>query len=160
MYIIFKVSPHHRNVARSILKSPKYYFYDTGQVMGDAGVKFENLAACTLLKEIQFLEDCYGETGRLNYLATKDGQEIDFLITKDEVPWAMVEVKWKDDRPSPNFAVFDKFFPGIRKIQIVRKLDREKTYPDNTEIRAAHRWLADISLKADVVSSWYAYNNK
>lgn len=146
MYIIFKVSPYHRNIARSILKSPKFYFYDTGQVMGDEGVKLENLTACSILKEIQFLEDCYGETGRLCYLATKDGKEIDFLITIDEAPRAMVEVKWADAHPSPNFAIFEKFFPKTRKIQIVRKLDREKTYPDNTEIRAAHRWLANISL--------------
>jgi predicted AAA+ superfamily ATPase len=29
MYVIFRVGPFHRNIARSILKAPKYYFYDT-----------------------------------------------------------------------------------------------------------------------------------
>ncbi len=50
MYVIFKVGPFHRNIARSILKAPKYYFYDTGQVIGDSGIKLENLTACALLK--------------------------------------------------------------------------------------------------------------
>ena len=61
MYVIFRVPPFHKNVARAILKSPKYYFYDTGQIDGDAGTKMENLVACALLKEIHFQVElhCY-----------------------------------------------------------------------------------------------------
>ena len=32
------------------------------------------------------------------------------------------------------------------KVQIVKKISQEKTYPNNTEIRAASNWLADLSL--------------
>lgn len=42
MYVLFKVSPLHKNIARAIQKTPKFYFYDTGQVLGDQGVKLEN----------------------------------------------------------------------------------------------------------------------
>jgi uncharacterized protein len=146
MYIIFRVRPFHRNIARSILKAPKYYFYDTGQVIGDSGTKLENLTACALLKEIHTIEDCYGEQAQLNYLKTKDNREIDFFITRKETPFLMAEVKWADNAPSRNFAIFGKFFPGVRKVQIVKELNREKTYPDGTEIRLAHNWLADLSL--------------
>ena len=45
MYVIFRVTPFHKNIARSILKTPKFYFYDTGQVVGDPGAKLENLVA-------------------------------------------------------------------------------------------------------------------
>jgi len=79
MYIIFRIGPFHRNIARSILKAPKYYFYDTGQVIGDSGIKLENLTACALLKEIHYIEDCYGEQAQIYYLKTKDNREIDFL---------------------------------------------------------------------------------
>jgi hypothetical protein len=58
----------------------------------------------------------------------------------------MIEVKWADNTPSPNFSIFSKYFPGIKKIQIVNDLNREKTYPDGTEIRSAHNWLANFSL--------------
>nr|HDN00718.1 ATP-binding protein [Deltaproteobacteria bacterium] len=146
MYIIFRVGPFHRNIARSILKAPKYYFYDTGQVIGDSGIRLENLTACALLKEIHYIEDCYGEQAHLYYLKTKDSREIDFFITRNEVPFLMIEVKWADSTPNRNFSIFGKRFPGVQKVQIVKKLDREKTYPDGTEIRSAHNWLADFSL--------------
>ena len=58
----------------------------------------------------------------------------------------MTEVKWADSTPSRNFSIFGKYFPGVKKVQLVKKLDREKTYPDGTEIRSAHNWLTDFSL--------------
>jgi predicted AAA+ superfamily ATPase len=146
MYILFKVTPYHRNIARSILKSPKYYFYDTGQVIGDMGIRLENLTACALLKELQFREDCLGEEMKLHYLQRKDGKEIDFLVTRESVPYLMLEVKWADSALSKNFSLFDKYFDEVKKIQIVKDLDREKTYPNGAELRRAHTWLADISL--------------
>jgi predicted AAA+ superfamily ATPase len=146
MYVIFSVRPFHRNIARTILKAPKYYFYDTGQVIGDIGIKLENATACALLKEAHYLEDCYGEEVKLHYLMTKDGREIDFFVVRNDVPLLMAEVKWADGSPSSNFSIFEKYFPGVKKVQIVGKLDREKTYLDGTEIRAAHHWLSEFSL--------------
>lgn len=146
MYVVFRVTPFHRNIARSILKAPKYYFYDTGQVIGDAGIKLENLTACALLKESHYLEDCYGEQVQLHYLMTKDGREVDFFITRNGAPFLMAEVKWGDSSLSKNFAIFDKYFSGAKKVQIVGELEREKTYPDGTEVRSAHHWLSGLTL--------------
>jgi predicted AAA+ superfamily ATPase len=148
MYVIFRVGPHHRNIARSILKAPKYYFYDTGQVLGDAGVKLENLTACALLKEIHFLEDCFGQQMELSFLKTRDGREIDFLVQNDGKPFAMIEVKWSDDTRSSNFPIFDRYLGDVKKIQLVKDCSREKTYPDGTEVRKAHKWLTSFSLTA------------
>lgn len=147
MYVIFSIRPFHRNISRSLLKAPKYYFYDTGQVLGHNAVKLENLTACALLKEIHFLEDCFGEQLRLHYLKTKNNREIDFFVTRDDVPFMMVEVKWADGSLSRNFSLFEKYFPGVKKVQIVKELPREKTYPDGAEMRLAANWLADFSLK-------------
>jgi uncharacterized protein len=146
MYVVFKVTPFHKNISRSLLKAPKYYFYDTGQVMGNPVTKLENLVACALLKEIQFREDCLGEQRNLFYLRDKDGREIDFLITQNEAPYLMVEVKWSDANLSSNFSSFEKYLTGIKKIQLVKELDREKTYRDGTQIRMAHNWLAEVRL--------------
>ncbi|MCK5544888.1 MAG: ATP-binding protein, partial [Desulfobulbaceae bacterium] len=129
MYVVFRVPPYHKNVARAILKAPKFYFYDNGQVLGDNGAKLENLTACALLKEIHFLEDCYGDQLALFYVRTKDGREIDFFITRENSPLFLIEVKWADSRPSRNFRAFEKFFPDIKQIQLVKELDRGKTYP-------------------------------
>jgi uncharacterized protein len=146
MYIIFRITPFHRNIARSILKAPKFYFYDTGQVIGNSGVKLENLTACALLKESHVMQDCFGEDIHLYYLKTKDGKEIDFLVVQDEIPTRLIEVKWADDAPSSHFSIFGRQFPEIQKTQIVRNIKRDKTFPDGTEIRAAHAWLTDFSL--------------
>ena len=147
MYVIFRVSPFHKNIARSILKTPKFYFYDTGQVVGDSGAKLENLVACALLKEIHYLADCYGKEKSLYYLKNKDGKEIDFCITDNQNPGLLIEVKWRDEKISPNFNIFQKFFPKVEMIQIVKNLKREKTFPNGVEVRSAHRWLSRLSLE-------------
>jgi predicted AAA+ superfamily ATPase len=146
MYVIFKVPPFHRNIARAIQKMPKFYFYDTGQVIGDSGVKLENTVACALQKEIHFREDCFGETRRLHYLKNKEGKEVDFCITTDETPSLMVEVKWKDETLSPNFDVFRRIYPSIKMVQVTKESKREKTFPNGAEIRIAHNWLAELTL--------------
>lgn len=146
MYVIFKVTPFHKNIARSLLKAPKYYFYDTGQVLGDKGLKLENLTACALLKEIHRQADCFGEMFTLHYLRSKEKHEIDFLVTGDNSCPLLLEVKWGDDNPGKNLRRFGAYFPKSRKVQIVKELEREKTYPDGIEVRRAHSWLIDFSL--------------
>ena len=146
MYVIFKVPPFHKNIARAIQKTPKFYFYDTGQVIGDSGIKLENTVACAMQKEIHFREDCFGETRKLYYLRNKDGKEVDFCTTTDDNPSLMVEVKWKDGNLSSNFEIFKKFFPQIKMIQVTKELKREKTFPNGAEIRIAHNWLSKLSL--------------
>ncbi len=147
MYVIFKVPPFHKNIARAIQKTPKFYFYDTGQVIGDSGIKLENTVACALQKEIHFREDCFGETRQLYYLMNKEGREVDFCITTNNDPSLMVEVKWKDENLSPNFEIFKRFFPHIKMIQISKELNREKTFPNGAEIRVAHNWLSELNLE-------------
>jgi len=80
-------------------------------------------------------------------LRTKDGKEIDFLITKGNSPYFIIEVKWADGVPSDNFRTFGKFFPSIKKVQLVKELKREKTFPDGLEIRLAHNWLSTFRLE-------------
>ncbi len=146
MYVLFKVPPFHKNIARAIQKAPKFYFYDTGQVLGEQGVKLENAVACAIQKELHFREDCLGEEGKLYYVKNKDGKEIDFCISKNNTPSLLVEVKWNDNNLSPNFDLFKKFFPEIKMVQVSKKLNREKTFPNGAEIRLASKWLSKLAL--------------
>jgi len=41
LYIVFRVTPYSKKIARSILKEPKIYFYDNGLVVGAEGVVFK-----------------------------------------------------------------------------------------------------------------------
>lgn len=62
LYIIFTVRPFHANVARAILKEPKIYFYDSGFIMGDEGVRLENTCASACLSMFSTCRICLGKT--------------------------------------------------------------------------------------------------
>ena len=147
LYVIFRITPYHKNIARSILKEPKFYFYDNGMVLGDDGKKLENLVACALLKETHRCQDVEGEDCRLHYVRNKDGQEIDFLVTRESKPERLIEVKWADDSLSPNFK---KFFPkdNLKRLQLVGELKQSKSYPSAERIEPAVKFLAELSLLA------------
>ena len=100
LYIVFLITPYHRNIARSILKEPKLYFYDTGMVKGDVGKQLENTCAVSLLKHVHFLHDSQGTLVNLHYIRTKEGKEIDFVFTEAEELKMLIEVKTSDERPS------------------------------------------------------------
>jgi predicted AAA+ superfamily ATPase len=146
LYVVFRVSPFHRNVARSLLKEPKLYFYDIGQVEGDDGTRLENLVACALKKDLDRIEDVEGERTRLCYLRTKEGREVDFAAMIGGAARWIIEVKTADQTLSPHLAHFGKFLPGARRLQIVKSLNKERTYPDRTEVRRAAPWLTKLDL--------------
>jgi predicted AAA+ superfamily ATPase len=149
LYIIFKVTPYFKKVARSLLKEPKYYFYDFVKVIDNDGAKLENIVACALFKELHFIEDIYGMSGELHFLRTKDGREIDFLVLIENKPSLMIEIKSNDVTPNSNFAYFDRYLKNVKKIQLVKEIKREKTYPDGLEIRSLVPWLANIELTVE-----------
>lgn len=146
LYVIFPVRPYHRNVARTILKEPRYYFFDIAQGRDEAGSRLENLVATALLKEVDRLADEGLPPARLHYLKTRDGKEIDFALFSEGSPPILIEVKSSDDEPARWFGAFERFFPNARKIQLVKDLRREKTYPDGLEVRRLVPWLAGIDL--------------
>ena len=108
LYVIFPVSPWHRNIARAILKEPKYYFYDTGQVEGDEGIRLENVVASSLLKELDYLTDVLGYSTSLHFIQNKQKQEIDFAVQIDNKITHFFEVKLSDSNLSRNFNILLK----------------------------------------------------
>lgn len=146
LYVIFRVTPYAKKVMRSLLKEPKFYFYDIAQVEGDKGARLENLVACSLLKELQFIEDTTGESTALHYLRTKEGKELDFLTCIDSKPTYLIEAKWSENDPAPTFKHFKPFFPAAKQVQLVKELTRETTYPSGVEIRTLTNWLVDLRL--------------
>jgi len=147
LYVIFKVPPYHKNIARSLLKEPKYYFFDNGMVNKDDGIKFENVVANALLKECHFLEDSLGVEAKLFYLRTRQGNEVDFLVTIDEKPVLMTEVKLSDSNLAKDLVYFSKFFTDIKRVQLVKNLSSAKSYPDGIRIEPGAKWLSTLSLQ-------------
>jgi uncharacterized protein len=144
LYIVFRITPHSRNIARSILKEPKVYFYDTGLVDGDEGVRFENLVAVSLLKHVFGLNDYYGKPYSLNYLRTKDGAEVDFCIVNGTSPELMIEVKRSESKPGRSLQNFYKRY-NIPAIQLVLQLRQERK-EKHVEIRKGVDFLSNLIL--------------
>lgn len=144
LYVIFLVRPFHRNVARAILKEPKAYFFDTGYVRGDEGIKWENACATMLLKHVHFEQDVLGKPSSLNYLRTKEGIEVDFVLCEDGVTTHLIECKHADNRPAPSLIKFARLFPEAESIQLVREL-RQEEYRRPVSIVKGANWLAELA---------------
>ncbi len=143
LYIIFRVTPYSQSIPKSLKKMSKYYFYNWA-LAKHKGALLENFVACSLLKENYFRQDTTGETRGLNYLRTKDKQEIDFVLTKNGKPVSLLESKWSDNNLHPPLKTLSRNLKNIPKIQLVKELDREKTFKGGFEIRRASKWLAKM----------------
>jgi predicted AAA+ superfamily ATPase len=145
LYVIFRVTPYVDNIARSILKEPKIYFFDTGLVQGDEGAKLENMIAISLLKNVYGKIDYQAQEYTLHYLRTKDGQEVDFALVHNETVEMMVEVKLSNDKIDKSLNYFkDKYqYPAI---QIVKNLRNEYQSPHGIKILNAEKFLSQLFL--------------
>lgn len=144
LHIIFLVRPFHKNIARSLLKEPKAYFYDSGYVDGDEGVRLENTAAVSLLKHAQYLQDAKGADISLHYIRTKDGKEVDFSLAENGALTHFIEVKLSDSHPSRNLAYFKGRHPDVKALQLVHNT-RNDSETGGVHILRAGNWLAGLA---------------
>ena len=144
LFIVFIVRPWHRNIARATLQAPKVYFYDTGLVKGDAGVRFENFVACSMLKHVEWQQDALGKDMGLHYIRTKDSAEVDFAVSEGSHLTELVECKLGDHKPHRALMRFAGEWPDARATQVLRDLDTPMDIGP-IQIRAAASWLMGLS---------------
>jgi len=144
LYIVFRVTPFSHNIARSLLKEPKIYFFDNGLVKGDEGTKLENLAAVCLLKHVFAKIDYFAENYALHYLHTKEGQEVDFALVKDNELEKIIEVKHSDNSINPALRYFHSKY-NVPSVQLVQDLKRERA-DDGIEVLQAFPFLKALEL--------------
>ena len=144
LFIVFTVHPWHRNVGRAILQTPKVYFFDSGLVRGDQGVRLENAVATMLLKQAHFLQDSAGREVDLHYIRTKDGAEVDFAFSEAGELKQLIECKLGDNKPHRALARFAEQFPEAEAVQIVYNL-RQEEFRNGIAITDAANWLARLA---------------
>ncbi len=147
MYLVFVVRPWSRQVPRAVLKPPKVYFFDNMDVLGDEGVRFENLVATHLLKHIQFLEDLTGHSYQLAYVRDKDGREVDFVVVRDGQVVALVEAKLGDKSVSRSLRYYAERLQPQHAVQVVWGLrdpikDGKLSVLPPLDILGRHDWLS------------------
>ena len=124
MYLVFSVRPYTKSLPRAVLKPPKVYFFDNGDVLGDEGARFENLVATSLFKRLHFLEDRDGYRYELRYIRDKEGREVDFVIVKEGELEELIEAKFSDDNISKSLLYYAKRLNPKKATQIVATLKR------------------------------------
>lgn len=145
LHIVFVVRPYHHNIARSLLQSPKVYFYDTGLVNGDEGLRFENLVATALIKHEQWLHDSQGKEVALHYVRTKDGAEVDFAISDKGQLTHLVECKLSDEKPHKALQRFAQELAPVQAVQLVRNARHGYTVGD-LRIDQAAAYLSELGV--------------
>jgi predicted AAA+ superfamily ATPase len=144
LHIVFTVRPFHRNIARALLKEPKVYFYDTGLVDGDEGIRFENVCATLLLRHVEFLQDSAGREVSLNYIRDKEGREIDFVLCERDEPFSFAECKLSDPAIPSYLAATAERFPASEATLLVRYL-RQPEERGRIRVARAAEWLAQLA---------------
>jgi predicted AAA+ superfamily ATPase len=122
-FLVFSITPWTRKVARAIHKARKTYLFDYGRIENPA-LRFENMIALELFRAVNTWNDLGLGSFGLHFVRTKEGLEVDFLVTNNRKPLLLVEAKAKD-------AVVPK---ALRKIQsqlrvpAVQVLDQGDTF--------------------------------
>lgn len=107
LYYCFTIQPWSRNISKSLLKQPKVFLWDWTMAQ-DLGARNENFIASHLLKATQFWTDAGFGDYQLYYLRDTAKREVDFLVTKDDKPWFLAEVKTSDHAISPSLYYFQE----------------------------------------------------
>lgn len=124
LYYCFSIRPWSKNITRSLLKEPKIYLWDWS-LIEDPGAKAENFIGSHLLKACHYWTDRGMGSYELYFLRDKEKREIDFLVTKNEEPWFLVEVKCSEESLSPNLEYFQKQLNASHAFQVVINAEYE-----------------------------------
>ena len=122
-YYCFSIRPWSRNISRSLVKDPKIYLWDWSTIE-DKGARFENFIASHLKKFTSFWQELgFGNFG-LFYLRDKDKKEVDFIVTKDNEPWFMLDAKYSDNQSiSKSIYHFQKQLQCQNAFQVVHDMN-------------------------------------
>lgn len=147
LFVIFQVSPFSKNIAGALKKESKYYFYDVGQVLNGDAARLENVVACALLAELNFIEDTEGKKTALHLIRDKQKHEVDFVVIVDKRPRLLVEVKMVDEAFSSSLFRFAERLgeKDLKSYQVVLECSREKE-SQGVRLLSVAKFLNNIQL--------------
>lgn len=105
MYLSHRISPFGPAKIKAVKKEQKLYLWDWGAVR-DPGARLENLVANHLLRFAHACEDSFGLDVSLRFFRNVNGNEVDFVVLKQNLPWFCVEVKHSAKEVDPNLKYF------------------------------------------------------
>jgi predicted AAA+ superfamily ATPase len=125
LYYLFKIRPYAGRMARTLRREEKVYLFDF-TVIENSGGRFENLVALHLRKLCDAWTDWgYGDFA-LHYVRDREKREVDFLITENQKPYALVEAKLTGEEIDPNLKYFHDRLRPAYSVQVVRAPHKNK----------------------------------
>ena len=140
IYLVFSVMPWSRHIAKAVRKETKVYFYDWTMVPNE-GARFENMVAVTLLRLICRWNELGLGDFDLRYIRNHQGREVDFLLIKDNQPFALFEAKETNSEPAASGSYVRNRLQ-VPYYQIVEHFDDVEAWPDRRYVMAASRLLS------------------
>ncbi len=123
LYYCFSIRPWFRNIPKSLRQQPKVFLWDWSN-LEDKGARTENFFASQLLKAVHYWTDTGLGNYELFYLRDKNQREVDFLVTRDNNPWFMVEVKSSGKRTlNPSLEYYKEKLQVDHAFQVALDLD-------------------------------------
>lgn len=123
LYFSFSVRPWFVNIPKSLRKQPKIYLWDWS-LIPDTGSRNENFIACHLLKAAQWWTDIGLGSYQLYFIRDKEQREVDFLLTRNDQPWLLVEVKTSGKaKLSPHLTRFQEKTGAPHALQVAIDLN-------------------------------------
>jgi predicted AAA+ superfamily ATPase len=146
LYFCYRLKPYSKDIKNSLRKEPKIFLYDWALASND-GARFENMVAGHLLKSCHAWTDCAMGEFELHYVRDKQKREVDFLITMNRLPFALIEVKSGQSTPTTALLYYQKLLNPKFCIQVVKNARLERAhqlrYP-GVQVISAKRFLGSL----------------
>lgn len=141
-YLVFLIKPWTKKISRAIIKERKLYLFDYGHVPSPAA-RFENMVAVELLRALCEWNDLGLGDFDLRYLRNKEKEEVDFLITREDQPYLLVEAKVSKDQVSKNLLKFQSVLkvPAVQLVNQPGVCKKVFNHQYQILIASATRWL-------------------
>lgn len=143
LYYLFEIRPYDKKLSRALRREAKVYLYD-GTVIEDEGARFENLVALHMRKLVDAWNDFGAGDFELNYVRNKEKKETDFIITRGQKPFLLVEAKLSESGTDPSLRYFSERLKPAGAIQVVRKIGPADERRGDISVISAARFLSLI----------------
>jgi hypothetical protein len=144
-FMILSLSPWSRGVPRAIREGQKVYLWDVPRVRDDEA-RFENMVALELCRAVSgWNEMGYGRFS-LNFIRTKDQQEVDFVLSDDNRPLLLVDARAQAQQPSAALMKFQAALqvPAVQLVQAAEGYRRVFNDGQSILIAPACQYLAGL----------------
>ena len=144
-FAVVSLAPWTRGIPRAIREGQKIYLWDAPRVE-DPAARFENMVALELCRAVSNWNELgYGRFA-LNFVRTKDQQEVDFIISDDGKPVLLVDARADDHQPSTALIKFQNALkvPAVHLVRTAAGYRRISNDDQTILIAPACQYLAGL----------------